>query len=177
MLERLDKIEGVEASSANHTGTMLRVTVKSAAQREQVAAVVDKELAAGNRQPVRIKGDELQKVLKAETWRAKERMGELSAIEFHKLALDQVQAFSKSEKLPNDVADKLLGVAEKEWDRLAKAADTTQAPHQTDWRKRGSEFSKAFREQAKGLLTADQLTRLDQMITNCVERLPVAEKK
>ncbi len=159
---------------------MLRVTVKTATQREQVAAVVDKELAAGNRQPVRIKRDELRMVLMAETWREKERIGELSAIEFRKLAIDRVQAFSKGEKLPDDVAGKLLTLAEREWDRLAKAADTreaTQSPHKTDWRKRGREFSKAFREQAQEPLTADQLTRLDRMITDCVERLPVADKK
>jgi copper chaperone CopZ len=180
VLERLNKLEGVEASSANHTGTMLRVSVKTAAEREKVAAVVEKDLAADKRQPNRLTADELRKALKAETWRGQERVRELSAIEFRKLALDRVEAFSKSEKLADDVSAKLLSVAEKEWDRLAKAADTTEAnqsPRKTDWRKRGSEFSKAFCEQAKELLTADQLNRLSQMLANCVERLPVAEKK
>ncbi len=178
MLERLDKIEGVKASSANHTGTMLRVTVKTATEREQVAVVVEKELAAGNRKPVRIKGDELQMVLKAETWREKERLRELSAIEFRKLALERVQAFYKSEKLPDDVAANLVKLAEQEWDRLAKAAETTEAkqsPDKTDWRKRGNDFSKAFCEQAKELLTGDQMSRLSQMLANCIERLPTTK--
>lgn len=42
MLERLDKIEGVAASSANHTGTMIRVTVKAVTEREKLAAIVIK---------------------------------------------------------------------------------------------------------------------------------------
>ena len=180
VLERLDKIEGVVASSANHTGTMIRVTLKAVSEREKLAAVVEKELASGNRTPVRIRDDELQKTLKAETWREKERIRELSAIEFRKLALERVQAFSKSEKLPDYVAASLVKLAEKEWDRLAKAADVTEAkqsPDKSDWRERGNDFSKAFCEEAKRLLTGDQLNRLSQMLADCIDRLPVAEKR
>jgi hypothetical protein len=114
-LERLDKIDGVEASSANHTGTLIRISVKARADGEQVAAAVQKDLTASKGNPTRLVGEELRKTLQDEEWRDITRIGQLSAIEFRKLNLDRVKAFVEKEKLDKDVADKLLKLAETEW--------------------------------------------------------------
>jgi hypothetical protein len=92
----------------------------------------------------------------------------LSAIEFRKLNLDRVKAFTEQEKLGKDVADKLLKFAEAEWDRLAKEAEAKEGnlpPHKADWSGRCGEFAKMVVEQAKGLLAPDQLDRLHQALT------------
>lgn len=168
VLERLDKIDGVEASSANHTGTLIRISVKAGASRETVEAAVQKDLTAGKGNPTRLVGEELRKALQDEEWRGIDQIGQLSAIEFRKLNLDRVKAFVEEEKLGKDVADKLLKLAETEWDRLAKAAETkegSQPPHEADWKGRCEQFGKAVAEQAKELLAAEQLERLRQALT------------
>lgn len=179
MLERLDKIDGVEASAANHTGTRIRITVKAGADREKVAEAVQKDLAAGKGNPARVTGDGLAKALKEE-WRDITRIGQLSAAEFRKLNLDRVKEFADEEKLDKDVADMLLKLAEAEWDRLVKEADTKEAvqpPHRTDWRGRCGEFAKVLTEKSKGLLTEGQRDRLGKSLTNLSGRLPTADKK
>lgn len=168
MLERLDKIDGVQASSANHTGTLIRISTKVGASREKVAAVVQEDLTGNKGKPTQIVGDGLTKALKEEEWRGIDRISQLSAIEFRKLNLDQVKAFAEEQKLGKDVADKLLKLAETEWDRLAKAADAKEGnlpPHRADWSGRCSQFAKAVLERAKGLLSADQLDRLGKALT------------
>jgi hypothetical protein len=179
VLERLDKIEGVEASAANHTGTMIRITVKAGADREQVAGAVQKDLAADKRNPTRIASDGLTKALKEEEWRDVTWIGQLSAFEFRKLNLDRVKEFANEEKLDKAVAAKLQKLAETEWDRLAKDADTREdnpPPHKADWKGRCGEFVKVVTEQSKGLLTAEQRDRLREGLKNCVRLPPTAEK-
>jgi hypothetical protein len=167
VLERLDKIDGVTASSANYTGTLIRISVAAAANREGIADEVRKELSADDREPTRLQGDRLTEALRKEEWRGIGQIGELSAIEFRTLALARVRAFAEGEGLAEGVADKLLRLAEAEWDRLARSAEakgTAQPPHKTDWVGRCSQFALAFFEQAKELLTADQLERLKQRL-------------
>ena len=180
MLERLDKIDGVEASAANHNGTMIRITVKAWADKEKVAEAVQKDLAAGKGNPARVTGDGLAKALKDEEWRDITRIGQLSATEFRKLNLDLVRAFAEAEKSDKDMADTLLKLAETEWDRLVKAADAkdgVQPPHRTDWPGRCREFAKVLVEKSKGLLTEDQHDRLGKSLTNLSGQLPPAETK
>lgn len=179
MLERLDKIDGVEVSAANHTGTMIRITVRGGADREKAAVAVQKDLAADERNPTRLTGDGLTKALKDEEWRDIARIGQLSATEFRKLNLDRVRAFTAEEKLDKDGADKRVKLAETEWDRLTKAAEAREGnlpPHKADWTGRCEEFAKVLIEQSKGRLTADQSDRLREGLKNCV-RLPSAGKK
>jgi hypothetical protein len=180
VLERLDKIDGVEASAANYTGTMLRITAKAGADREKVAEVVQKDLTADKRTPTRTTGDGLTKALKDEEWRGIDRIGQLSATEFRKLNLDRVKAFTDEEKLNKDGADKLLKLAEEEWDRLAKGVDAKEGgkpPHKADWKGRCGEFTKVLVEKSKGLLTEDQRDRLEKGLTSRFEKLLPAEKK
>jgi hypothetical protein len=76
VLERLGKIDGVEGCAANYTGTMIRISAKSGADREKVAEAVQKDLAADKRNPARITGDALTKALKDEEWKGSAAAGE-----------------------------------------------------------------------------------------------------
>lgn len=175
MLEQLDKINGVEASSANHTGTMLRISVKTGTDREKVAEVVRKRLAGDDRKPVRLKGDELKAALDKERWRTKERIGELTTMEFRKLALDRIRDFIQREKVADETAAKLLKIAEVQWDRLAQHAEIKepkQLPHKIDWKRRCREFATAFTEKAEGLLTPIQRQRFKELVESCFNKLP-----
>jgi hypothetical protein len=148
---------------------MIRVSLIAATDREKVAEAVQKDLAAGNRKAVRLQGDELEKALREENWRVKERVGELSAIEFRTLALDRVKAFARDEKLADEAAGKLLELAVKEWDRLSKTTETKEAPprpQSTDWTGRFSRFAEAVGEGAKELLTVEQRQRLSQALAS-----------
>jgi hypothetical protein len=179
VLEQLDKIDGVAASSGNHTGTMLRVSVKAGADREKVAEAVQKRLAGDNRKPVRLKGNELKGALGKERWRTKEQIGELTAIEFRKLALDRVKDFIQGEKIADETAGTLLKIAEAQWDRLAQQAEVKepkQLPHKIDWKRRCRVFATAFAEEAKGLLTADRQQRFRQLMEFCFSKLPDPRK-
>jgi hypothetical protein len=180
VLERLDKIDGVEASSANGTGTRIRIAVKAGADREKVAEAVRKDLAADKRDPARMAGDELAKALKDEEWRGIDRIGQLSATEFRKLNLDRVKAFAAEEKLNEDVAGKLLELAPTVWDRLVQSAEIKEGnrpPHRTDWAGRCGEFAKVLTEQSKDLLTADQRDRLGKSLTSRFAQRPPTAKK
>ncbi len=175
MLEQLDKIDGVEASSANHTGTMLRVSVKAGTDRDKVAEAVQKRLAGDDRKPVRLRDPELKAALDKERWRTKDQIGELTAIEFRKLALDRVKGFLQAEMIAGESADKLLKVAEAQWDRLAQQADRKvpkQLPHQIDFKRRGREFTVAFTEEAGGLLTDDQRQRFRKLVESYFSVFP-----
>src|SRR5690349_2406780 len=105
---------------------MIRISVIAAASREKVAEVVQKDLAMENQKAVRLQGDELKKALREENWRVKERVGELSAIEFRTLALDRVKVFARTEKLADGAAGRLIELAGKEWDRLAETTETKE---------------------------------------------------
>jgi hypothetical protein len=175
VLEQLDKIAGVDASSANHPGTMLRIALKTEADRQTVAEVVRKRLASANRNPVRLKDHQLKAALEKERWRTKEQIGELTAFEFRKLALDRVDAFSRSEKLAEASAAKLLRIAEAQWDRLAlqaEAKEPKQLPHKIDWKRRCREFATAFGEEAQRVLTPDQCQKFKQLVESCFRELP-----
>ncbi len=160
MLERLDKLDGVTASSANHTGTMIRVSVSAAADREKLAAEARTVLSAGSKKPTRLDGEEFTKALRGEKWRDLGRIGELSAIEFRKLALDRVRKFAEEEKLGSDLTEKLVTLAGEEWDRLATGVDPKLPPHRADWSGRCKKFGGEFSGKAKGMLTGPQYERL-----------------
>jgi hypothetical protein len=174
VLERLDKIDGVEASSANYTGSMIRIVVTAAANRKEVSEEVKKDLSAGNRKLAWLAGDELRAALEKEEWRNVKQIGQLSAIEFRTIALGWVKAFAEAEKLGDGVANELLKLTRTEWDRLAELADSEegrQPPHRTDWRGRCKQNTTAVCQQADELLSASQRERLELLLTCEFERL------
>ena len=125
VLASVDKIDGVQESSANYTGTMIRVSVTRANDRAKVTEAVRKVL--DENKPVALAGDDFQLALEREQWRETWRVGELSAIEFHVLALHRVKTFAKAERLDNEATDKLVKLAEQQWERISKGAKSDGA--------------------------------------------------
>jgi hypothetical protein len=165
VLASLDKLDGVEASSANYTGTMIRISAAPETDRDKVAEGVRKVLNEEDRKAVRLAGDELKRAVEQEEWRGAGRIGELSAIEFHTLALHRVKTFAKAEKLDKKTADKLVEIAEQHWERVSKEAKADGATRPEDWGKRIRASLSVFLERAKGVLTAEQVERFEQTLT------------
>ncbi|HWE36170.1 MAG TPA: hypothetical protein VG406_06325 [Isosphaeraceae bacterium] len=165
VLESLDKLDGVEASSANYTGTMIRISVTTATDRDKVAEAARKALTEDDRKAVRLAGDEFRRALDREEWRGAGRIGELSAIEFHTLALHRFKTFAEAEQLDKKTTDKLVEIAEQQWERLSKKAKADGATRPEDWQKRLKASLPILLERVKGVLTAEQLERFKQTLT------------
>jgi len=189
VLARLDKIDGVEKSLANQSGTMIRVSAKSVETRDKVAEEATKLLTDEKREPVRLAGEEFDRTLKTEQWRETGRVTELSAIEFRTLIGRRLRSFAQTEKLDEEKTDKLLKFAEEEWDRLCKLAaektsesgaseknersesktktkssEAKSSAGNVDWRGLRLQFGAALADRAKELLTEQQVERLKQAI-------------
>ena len=165
VLASLDKIDGVEASAANYTGTMLRISVTTAADRDKVVEGVRKTLAETNRKSVVVAGDERKRSLEKEQWREAGRIGELSAIEFRTMVLHRVKTFAQAEKLDKAITDKLLEMAEEQWERLAREAAKDGTTQPEDWGSRCKKSLPVFLERAKEVLTAEQVERFRKTLT------------
>jgi hypothetical protein len=165
LLASLDKLHGIEASSANYTGTLVRVSVTKATDRDKVAEAVRKVLTEENHKAVLLAGDELKRALDREEWRGAARIGELSAIEFHTLALHRFKTFAKAEKLDKKTTDKLVLLVERQWERLSQEANTEGATRPEDWGKRIRASLPVFLEGAKDVLSDEQVERLKQTLT------------
>lgn len=159
VLASLDKIDGVEASAANYTGTMIRISVASASDQDKVAEGVRKALAETNRKSAVLAGDERQRALEKEQWREAGRIGELSAIEFRTMVLYRVKTFAQAEKLDKAITEKLLKMAEEQWERIAKEAANDGATQPEDWGNRCKKSLPVFLERTKKVLTAEQVER------------------
>ena len=170
MLARFDKIDGVEKSLANRTGTMVRVSLTATANREQVATEVEKVLTDQRRKPVPVKGDELKAALAKEEWFESKRVGELSGIEFSILALrGRVRHFAQTEKLDKAATEKLVKIAEDQWNRLNAPSEKDkgrQVDKNKDQEARSQKLARAVAEEAKELLTAQQAEKLKKAIVD-----------
>ena len=165
VLASVDKIDGVEASSANYTGTMIRISVSRASDRDKVAEGVHKVLTEGDRKAVPLAGVEFKRALDREAWRGTGRIGELSAIEFHTLVLHRVKTFAKGEKLGKEAADKLVTIAERQWERISKEARSDGATQPEEWANRCRKSLPVLLERANEFLTGEQVDRLKQTLT------------
>jgi hypothetical protein len=163
VLAALDKIDGVEASSSNYTGTMIRVSVTDATDRTKVADAARKALAEN--EPVALADDELRHALEKEQWRGTARIGELSAIEFRELAHYQIRTFAQAEKLDRETTDKLTKMAQEQWEQVARAAKKEGATQPEDWGRRCKQSMPAMLARAKEVLSEDQLARLKKALT------------
>ena len=163
VLASLDKIDGVEVSSTNYTGTMIRVSVSNANDRAKVAEAVRKVLAQNN--PVALAGDELRRALQKEQWRETWRVGELSAIEFRTMGLYRIKTFAQAEKLDTETTDKLTKMAQEQWEQVARAAKKEGATQPEDWGRRCKQSMPAMLARAKEVLSEDQLARLKKAMT------------
>jgi hypothetical protein len=163
VLASLDKIDGVEASSTNYTGTMIRVSVTNAFDRAKLAEEVRMILAQNK--PVALAGDDFSKALQKEQWRETWRVGELSAIEFRTMGLYRIKTFAQAEKLDKATTDKLTKMAEDQWERLAQEAKKEKATQPEDWGNRCKKGISAFLEEAKGILSDEQLEKFKTTLT------------
>lgn len=157
VLAGLDKLEGVERSLANRTGTMIRVT--AAVDQEKVAGQVAKYLADSKRTPVRLVGDQLRRALDNEEWRDARRIAELSGIEFRTLFLRRVAHFAKAENLDEKITRKLTQLSDRQWDRIPKAGDPKAVY------KACEEVADAIAHETDGLLSREQIERLKRALT------------
>lgn len=164
VLASLDKIDGVEASSANYTGTMIRVSVTTATDRDKFAEQLRKALAEEDRKPVALAGEELKVALEKEQWRQAGQIGELSAIEFRTLALHWVKSFAKAEKLDKEATDKLLKMTEDQWERIEAEAAKAKGNTPDDWLDRCKQSIPQFLEQTKEVLTTEQVERFKKVL-------------
>jgi hypothetical protein len=174
VLARLNKIGGVEKSFSNRTGTMVRISVGPSADRDKVAAAVSEDLTKDSRKPVLLAGDDLKQALVKEEWSSP---GDLSAIEFRTFALHRVKTFADAEKLDKEASSKLVKIAEQQWERMAKGGDCCGKLKQPgDWLAQFKQFATSVPDQAKELLTAEQVERLRQVLTKRLEEkdMPIA---
>jgi hypothetical protein len=177
VLSGLDKLDGVAGSSANYTGTLVRITVAPRADRAKVEVAVHNALAEDAGEAVPLTGIDLRRALEQERWRGAARIGELSAIEFHTAALYRIRKFIAAEKLDKVTADKLVGIAEGQWEWVAnEATGAGKSMTPMDWGRRCKQAMPAVLAEAKGVLTAEQLERLKEALaTPCRgEDRPVA---
>ncbi len=165
VLGRLDKLDGVAASSANYTGTLVRVTLAPGADRAKVEAAARKALAEDAGEAVPLTGGDLRRALEREQWRGAGRIGELSAVEFRTVGLYRIHTFAEAEKLDRVTADKLEAIAGRQWERIAREAAGGKANAPADWGRRFKQALPAVLEEAKEVLTAEQAGRLQKALT------------
>ena len=163
LLAALDKIDGVQTSSTNYTGTMIRITVTSVDDRAKVAEKVREVL--GENRPLALAGDDFKLALEKEQWRETWRVGELSAIEFRAMALYRIKTFAQAENLDKVTTDKLTKLAEEQWDRLAQEAKKDKATQPEDWGSRCKKSIPIFLDRVKKMLSDEQLERFKNTLT------------
>jgi hypothetical protein len=158
---------------------MVRVSLTATANREKVAAEVQKILTDQRRKPVPVKGDELKGVLTKKEWFETKRVGELSSIEFNILGLrGRVKKFAQAEELDKAATEKLVKIAENQWNRLNKLPEKGKGNHLLDMNKEheARQLADAVAEGAKDLLTAEQSQKLKNAILD-KSRSKEGEKK
>jgi hypothetical protein len=139
---------------------MIRVSAATAADRDKVAEAVRQALADKGLKPVVLAGDDLRSAVEKEEWRETRRIGELSIVEFRTLVPYRIRAFARAEKLDEAATDKLLNIAERQWDRLAK--ETAQPD---DFVARCKKALPQFLEQAREVLSDEQVERFKNALT------------
>lgn len=165
VLVSLDKIVGVEASAANYTGTMIRISVAPATDRNKVAEAARKVLTEEDRKAVPLTGADFKRALDREEWRDADRIGELSAIEFHTVILHRVKTFAKVEKIDKDASYKLIKIAEQQWERISEEAKNDGTTQPEEWANRCIRSLPILLERVKDVLTAEQVERFKQTLT------------
>jgi hypothetical protein len=165
LLAALDKIDGVAGSSANYTGTMIRVSLNRGADRAKVEPAVRKLLSTDDRRVVPLTGTLFTQALEREQWRGATRIGELSAIEFRTLALHGVKTFGKAEKLDKKTADRLVKICDELWERICEEARAEGRSNPQDWGKRIKASLPRFLTRSQEVLTSEQVERLKETLT------------
>ena len=151
MLAQLEKVEGVKSAMANHTGSLVRVSITEEADAGTVAQELSAILKKQGRKPKSVTGEKLASSIKSEEWRDSERIGELSEIEFRTVFAKRVKQFVEKGEFEEEIAAKLMKFSEE------VLADTASATKDTDWKDFCSSVANRMLEKAKDVLTEEQL--------------------
>ncbi len=154
MLEQLDKVQGVDSSMANHSGSLVRIRIDDVANPDEVAAELEQILQEQKRKPKQLSGEDLARAIRDEQWRSKETVGQLSEIEFRTIFTRQVEEFAASPGLNDETKTKLINMSSQV---LAEMPEPTQ---DTNWAEYCKDLATRMGEKAKDLLNAEQLEAL-----------------
>ena len=154
MLEQLEKVDGVESAMANHTGSLVRVSLKESSDAHSVASELEAILAKQKRKPTLLSGLVVAKALKDEHWREAEKIGELSEIEFRTVFERRVKQFTKEGDLDEDTIAKLLEFSRQVLD------ETPASNADTDWGDFCGGLASRMIDKAKEVLNKEQLEEL-----------------
>jgi tetratricopeptide (TPR) repeat protein len=167
VLAQLNKIQGVEHSYANPAGDMVRIRLTRTADREELAREVLKVIGA-SRSPIRLAGADFKWALEHEQWRHSDRIGDWLLTEYRTLCMREVRRFAKDEKLDKQTTEKLLRIAEAEWDRV-NSGGTAKLSQKIEGTRRMRDGMRAVIEAAQAVLTTEQLGRFGQYLNNGLE--------
>ena len=155
MLEQLEEIEGVVSAMANHTGTLVRVSLTDSADRQLVASELASILKKQNRKPKQLFGDDVAKAITDEQWRVTERIGELSEIEFRTVFSRRVDEFIEEQDLDEETVSKLTNFSQ---DVLN---ETEKSDSNTAWVDFCQGLARRMLEKAKLILSDEELDALE----------------
>ena len=154
MLEQLEKVNGVDAAMANHSGSLVRVSLKDNANPQVVASELTSIFKRQNRKPIQFFNDELALAIRDEQWRTANRIGELSEIEFRTVFAKRVKEYADTGGFDEETKNKLIAFSEQ------VLGETAASNQDTDWREFCEGLFSRMLEKAKALLTDAQLDAL-----------------
>ena len=154
MLEQLEKVEGVDSAMANHTGPMIRISLKPKADVDSIANEMKAILEKEGRKPKRLSGNELTVAVDSEEWRVTEKVNELSEIEFRTVFVQRVTQFVEQNDLDEETNSKLVGFAKQ------ILQETPKSTTDTDWGEFCGGLAAKMIEKAKAILNDEQLEEL-----------------
>lgn len=158
MLELLDKVDGVESAMANHTGTLVRVSLVHGADANSVSLDLKSILEKQNRKAKPLAAIEIAKAIEDEQWRTSETIGELSEIEFRTVFEKRVKQFTESNDLDEEVSAKLMKFSVEILDATAKSDNNT------DWKEFCRGLAEKMLEKARPLLSEEKLEELSKQL-------------
>lgn len=154
MLAQLEKVEGVESAMANHSGSLIRASLKDSADSVFVASELDAILKEQNRKPKQLAGDEAANAIKSEQWRASDKVGELSEIEFRTVFERRVKLFAEAGDFDEKTVASLLQFSKE------VLQETPASNSETNWGEFCSGLASRMMEKAKEVLSEEQLEEL-----------------
>ena len=162
MLEKLEKVEGVQSAMANHAGSLVRITLKANAKTGSVASELEAILQKQGRKPKALTENEIATAIESEQWREADTVNELSEIEFRTVFERRVQQFVDDEELTDVAKTKLIEFAAQVLD------ETPKSQADTDWKEYCGGMASQMLEKAKDVLNEEQLKTLGERLKSRV---------
>jgi hypothetical protein len=162
VLEQLEKVEGVQAAMANHSGSLVRISLVDGASSRDVSMALGKILIDQKRKPKPLSGDELAKAIRDEQWRSAENIGELSEIEFRTVFAQRVKEYAEANGFDETTKTKLIGISRQVLD------ETAPSNKETDWVDFRNGLATRMLEKAKDILSDEQLGELAKKLKSRV---------